>query len=180
MKKVGMIVAALALALCSFGCAPAPEEMVEITIPAQWSTENEAFNMDDLLGEESAFESVETNADGSVTITMTKSEHDELMAKVREAYDAGLTELLQSDAYSTITDVKANDDYTEFEVYIDGEQLGLAESMSSLVFYMYGGLYGILSGNPAEGARVDFINANTGEIIDSADSRNAGSGTSAE
>ena len=42
--------------------------------------------------------------------------------------------------------------------------------MSIIVFYMYGGMYAIFNGSDVGNIHVDFVNADSGEIINSADS----------
>lgn len=76
--------------------------------------------------------------------------------------------------FPTITNVSANDDFTNFTVTVSADELGLAESMSVIGLYMYGGLYGIFSGQTPDNIHVDFVNADSGEVISSADSSEAG------
>ena len=58
------------------------------------------------------------------------------------------------------------------------EELNLAESLSTLVFYLYGGMYNAFSGNAVDNISVTFINANTGSVISQANSKDMGSGDS--
>ena len=43
-----------------------------------------------------------------------------------------------------------------------------------LAFYMYGGMYNVFNGTEVENIAVDFINEATGQIINSANSRDMG------
>lgn len=43
-----------------------------------------------------------------------------------------------------------------------------------MAYYMYGGMYNIFNGTPVENVHVDFVNADSGEIMDSADSSDLG------
>lgn len=52
--------------------------------------------------------------------------------------------------------------------------LNFAESFSVLAFYMYGGMYNVFNGSTADNIAVDFINEATGQIINSAISRDMG------
>ena len=52
----------------------------------------------------------------------------------------------------------------------------MSESFSVMALYMYGGMYAIFNGEDAENIHVDFVNADTGEVISSADSKNLGGG----
>ena len=46
------------------------------------------------------------------------------------------------------------------------------ESFSTMAFYMYGGMYNIFNGTEVDNIHVDFVNADSGEIISSSDSKN--------
>ena len=43
-----------------------------------------------------------------------------------------------------------------------------------LAFYMYGGMYNVFNGTEVENIDFDFINEETGQIINSANSRDMG------
>ena len=51
----------------------------------------------------------------------------------------------------------------------------MSESFSVMALYMYGGMYGIFSGEEVDNVHVDFKNADSGEIISSANSEDMGS-----
>ena len=51
----------------------------------------------------------------------------------------------------------------------------MSESFLPVAFYMYGGMYSILSEEDTGNIHVDFINAYTGEVISSSDSSDTGS-----
>ncbi len=50
------------------------------------------------------------------------------------------------------------------------KKLDLNESISSLVFYTFGGMYNIFNGTKAENVHLDYINDKTDKIIESYDS----------
>lgn len=84
--------------------------------------------------------------------------------------------MIGSDDYPNITDIKANSDFTNFTVTTTSTYLDLAESMSIIVFYMYGGMYAIFNGSDVDNIHVDFVNTDSGEIINSADSSDMAAG----
>ena len=49
--------------------------------------------------------------------------------------------------------------------------LGFDESFSVLGFYMFGGMYNIFNGSEVDNIHVDFIYEATGEVFNSADSK---------
>ena len=141
---------------------------VIITLPAEFVGETTQEEL-----EEDAKEigyKVQINEDGSATYTMTKSQHKQLMEELRSSLNESLLAMVGSEEYPTFTKVEANDDFTVFTVTLNSTELGLAESISVLGFYMYGGIYNIFNGTEVDNIHVEFINSESGEIIYSSDS----------
>ena len=73
-----------------------------------------------------------------------------------------------------------NDKYNVSAVYFKREHIrtdGTASCGTHIkvkIFYMYGGMYNIFNGTEVENIAVDFINEATGQIINSANSRDMG------
>ena len=137
----------------------------------------------DLVGEEITQEEIDAkagenfisgklNEDGSVTYKMTKKQHKEMMDGVVESIESSLNEMVEGEDYS-FTEIKHNKDFTEFNITIAGEELSFADSIATLGFYMYGGMYGIFTGHKADHVVVNYYNA-AGELIRSADSDSLG------
>ena len=82
--------------------------------------------------------------------------------------------------YPNITSIEANDDFTSFTVTTKSTELDFAESFSVLAFYIYGGMYNQFNGTPVDNVHVDFVNADSGEIISSADSKDLAEEAEAE
>ena len=142
---------------------------VEITVPADFVGETTQADLDASVTS-GQFISATLNEDGSVTYKMTKGQHRELMDGIRESIEDGLNEMLESEDYS-FTKIEPNSDFTKFAVTTTSSELNLAESFSVLAFYMYGGMYHIFNGTEVDNITVDFINEATGEIINTANSR---------
>ena len=137
---------------------------VTITVPADYVGDVTQEELD-AQAKESDIHSITLNEDGSATYVMSKSQHKQMMKDLADNCNASL-----SDDYPNITDIKANSDFTNFTVTTTSTDLDLAESMSIIVFYMYGGMYAIFNGSDVGNIHVDFVNADSGEIINSADS----------
>ena len=45
-----------------------------------------------------------------------------------------------------------------------------------MALYMYGGMYGIFAGEKVDNVQVDFVNADSGEIISTGNSKDMGNG----
>ena len=145
---------------------------VTINIPAEYIGESSQEDLDK-KAEEYGYKAI-LNDDGSATYTMTKNQHIKIMAEMKDTLDEGLKEMIQSDDYPNFTDIKANDNYTTFTVTTKSSELDMTESFSVLAFYMYGGWYNAFNGTPVENVHVDFVNAESGALITSSDSKDMG------
>lgn len=147
---------------------------VTLTYPASMveeGTTQESLN-EEIKGEK-GIKSATLNEDGSVTYVMTKAYHREIVQEMENSIKEDLAAMVGSEDYPNFTDVQANDDFTSFTVTTTSTSLDLMESFSVLQFYLEGGLYGVISGNNPDNIHVEFVNAETGEIIQSADSSDA-------
>lgn len=154
---------------------------VEITIPAE-SAEYYGFSFEsqeeaDAYAKEQGFKSATLGDDGSVTIVMSKSQHKKTMEELNKTIDEALQAMIGSEDYPNITAVEHNDNYTEIKVTTESEELSLNESFSTLVFYIYGGMYNAFNGTPVDNIHIDFINEASGDVIDSFDSENMDDGS---
>lgn len=141
---------------------------VNITVPAEYvdgATQEEL----DASAAEIGYKVV-LNEDGSATYTMTKSQHRKLMAEMSNSINESLAEMVGSEDYPNITDISANSDFTEFTVTTKNTEPDLAESFAVMGFYLYGGMYHIFNGTTVDNIHVDYVNADSGEVISSSDS----------
>ncbi|MCD8325968.1 MAG: hypothetical protein LUC90_04570 [Lachnospiraceae bacterium] len=141
---------------------------VVITIPADYvgeTTQEELQAEADELGYTATL-----NEDGSATYVTTKSQHKRMMDSLADSIRESLDELVGSETYPNITDITVNDDFTEYVITITNESLDLSESFLVLGLYMYSGMYYIFDGSEVDNIHVDYVNADTGEVITSANS----------
>lgn len=157
--------------LDALGSVEVEEELfdVTLTIPKDFVGDSTQEDLDKLC-EESGFKSITLNDDGSATYVMTKSQHKTLMEEYRAQINSSLQEMVGSEDYPDITAIDVNDDFTEFTITTKSAELSTNESLSVMVFYMYSGLYAVFSGETADNVTVNFVNADTGEIISSSNS----------
>ena len=146
---------------------------VTLTIPEKFIGETTQEELDETV-KEKGYKSAVLNEDGSVTYVMSKAQHREMMDGVTKTINDALDEMVGSDDYPSITEAKANNDFTKFTITTKNTDLSISESLSALALYMYGGMYAIFNGKSVDNIHVDFINADTGEIISSSDSDNLG------
>lgn len=145
---------------------------VELTIPADYVSETTQEELD-TIAKENDFKSITLNEDGSATYVMTKGQHKKMMSEMENELNTALSEMIGSEDYPNFTNIKANSDFTEFTITTTSAELDYNESFSTIVFYMYGGMYNAFNGTTVDNIHVDFVNADSGEIISSADSSEA-------
>ena len=145
------------------------EETVTVVIPTVYEevkTQEEA----DRIREKNGYKSVVLEENGSLTIVMTKSQHDELIRDFRTSVDKGISEIIGAGGGSSIEKIEYNEDYSIFTVTVTEEEIGVIERQAADELIMYGALYHVYTGNDADRIRVDYVNAKSGEIIETADS----------
>lgn len=143
---------------------------VTLTIPADYVEATTQEELDE-AAKEYGYTAI-LNEDGSATYTMSKSQHKKMMEDFTSNIQESLDKMVGSEEYPNITSVTANSDFTAFTVTTKNEEPDLAESFSVMAFYMYGGMYNIFNGTEVDNIHVDFVNADSGEIISSSDSNN--------
>ncbi len=145
---------------------------VTITIPADYVESTTQEELDEAVKEHGYKATL--NEDGSATYVMTKSQHKEMMDELTSSMQESLDSMAGSEEYPNITSVTANSDFTEFTVTTTNSKPDLTESFSVMAFYMYGGMYNIFNGTEVDNIHVDFVNADSGEVISSSDSSSLG------
>lgn len=144
---------------------------VTITYPADWVGESTQSDLDQEVEESNGgIKSATLNEDGTATYVMSKAYQDKLLQDISDNITEDLNALVGSDDYPSFTAVETNSDFTQFTITTTSSELDLNEAFSVMLFYMYSGLYSVVSGEPVENVHVDFVNADTGEIIESSDS----------
>ena len=145
---------------------------VTLTIPADYVEATTQEELDEAAKEHGY--QAKLNEDGSATYTMTKKQHKEMMEELTASMQEELDDMIESETYPSITNVEANSDFTEFTVTTKNEKLDMTETFSVITFYMYGGMYSIFNGTEIDNIHVDFVNADSGEVISSHDSKYMG------
>ena len=145
------------------------EEKVTLVIPTVYenvTTQEEA----DQIRDRNGYESATLEEDGSLTIVMSRSQYDELLSSFRESVDRGIAEIISEDYGSSIEKIEYNDDYSVFTVTVTTDEIGIVERQTADELVMYGTLYHIYTAGEADHIQVDYVNRDSGEIIESADS----------
>ncbi len=155
--------------LCALFLSGCSSKTVELIIPASFM-EGQTQDELDKLSKDEGYESITLNDDGSATYVLTEKKHKDMMKDMTDTINDTLKDLIGSDDYPNVTDIKTNNNYTEFTVTTKSTELDLSESFSVMMFYMYGGMYNVFNGKEADNISVTFINADTGETISTSNS----------
>lgn len=179
MKKLAILLISALTAFCLTACGNTEEsassdEPITITIPASFIEQMGQDNINNLIGSDSQSQAT-MNEDGSMQLTFTREQYGLLLNQLKTNIDSALSNMSGSSDYPNIKEIKANDDFSNFEVYLNSGEVGLTESMATLVLYMYGGIFSTFAPDPnVDNIHVDFINAETGDVIQSSDSKDLG------
>lgn len=144
------------------------KDTVTITIPADFL--DAEGSEEEILAEaqEEGINDVVINDDGSITYTMTKEKHEELLAEMAGEIDDTIKEVVEGEeADPTYKAITHNSDYSQFEMAVDPtlyEESG--GSFNALSFTLLGAYYQAYAGNPDAGCVVTVKNAETGEEIE--------------
>lgn len=139
---------------------------VTITVPGDYYTDVEVTQeyLDNEC-KEKGYISETLNSDGSVSITMSKAKHKELLNELAGEMDKTIEEMVNSTDYS-FQKIEYNNDYTKFDVTLNADEVGLYESFASITFILSGVTYNMFNGKERSKITVNFYNA-SGALIDS-------------
>lgn len=145
---------------------------VEVTLPSYFFEESDELDLIDEL-EDDEVKDITKNADGSMTFKMTKDAHKEVLASSKESVDESIEEILEDkENYPSFDSISYNDDLTVFDIKVDSTTYNGLQAFSALSFYVMGNLYQAFNAVPENELKtvVNFINKETGEVIESGDS----------
>ena len=143
---------------------------VDITMPASFfdgQTEDEIK----AAAEENGYNSCTVNADGSVTYTMTKAKHQEMLDEFKVSMGETIDGLLNGeDKVASFISIDYADDFSKFDIYVDADAYSMWDSLYALTFYMTGAYYQSFAGVAADeiDVIVNFIDNETKEVLNTA------------
>lgn len=143
---------------------------VILTLPAAMAGEDVTEKTIEKDVEDSGFISGTLNEDGSVTYVMSEEAHEEFMEDYKKQLDESFAELIGSEQAPSIVAIEVNDDYTEFSVTLNAEEVGFGESFAALTLYMAAGMYHLFNGTEPENVSVKYLSEATGEVIEETNS----------
>jgi len=121
---------------------------VEITFSASFFADQDVSTFDvDGYTQENKLKKTVINEDGSITVTMSKSRHQELVDETVSTITQSFNEMIGSKDYPYITGITPNDDYSLVIVDVDKIKYQSAFlDISPLVIYIQTYFYQLLTG----------------------------------
>lgn len=148
---------------------------VDITLPQSFFTEEsesengktpeqyaeDAKSEDGILG-------AKVNDDGSVTLTMTKAKHQEMMDSAKQGIDEMIDSYLSDEeSFPSIKEIEHNDSYDTYTLKVDREAFENSwDSLAALGFGITGLYYQYFDGATEPKVTVDFVDIDSGDLID--------------
>ena len=147
---------------------------VTVTIPSDFVEENMTQEQLDQAVKEHGYKSATLNNDGSVTYVMTKAQHNEMMQGIEQSIAETLDEIANAEDTPNIVKVESNKDYTQYKVFLKTDTVGLTEAFTPLSLYFVSGMYHVFNGTEVDNVNIQFINEETGLVIEEANSKDMG------
>ena len=117
------------------------------------------------LVKEEGIEQVKLNDDTTVTFSFTKSKLEELKESYLLAIQQLITEVPKDESIS-IKEIKNNEDYTEYTITVNSNELKTAESIIAVQLIDLSSYYASLLQNQDITVDIAFVNAENNEVID--------------
>ena len=139
----------------------------DITFPA--FVVEEIFGSDEIDLEayksENGISAAEQNPDGSITVTMTKKQHTELLGEIKSNAEESFSELIESDSTPYVKSIQHTDNFKTITVQVD--RAGYEEALFDLTPFIVGisgSMYQVFVGDEPH-VEVVVYDAATGDVI---------------
>lgn len=143
---------------------------VDITLPASFF-EDQTEEEIQAAAKENNVKKCVINEDGTVTYTMTKKAHKELLDDLKAECDKSVQNLLEGeDKVASFVSIDYNDNLSKFDVYVDASIYATLDNMYALGFYIVGAYYQAFAGIDLDEVDVivNFIDNETKEVLHTA------------
>lgn len=115
---------------------------------------------------ENGYSDCKINEDGSVTYTMSKKKHSEMLDEMKTSFEELAAGCLEGEKeVESFVDIQYNDDFSKIDIYVDAEQYTMWDLLYAMTFYITGATYQAFTGvaNDDIDVVVNFIdNVNAG------------------
>ncbi len=139
---------------------------VEITIPAELFAEQDMENFDpDAYASEQGFISAKVNDDKSVTITMSKAKHNQILDEYRKSIAAAIAEFVNGEDTPYIKEITHDDDFTTVTIKVDREAYENAFDLTPFAIGIYAKTYQVYTEIEFH-VDITIVDAENGDTID--------------
>lgn len=160
----------LSMLICPFKVNAAGPETVSTTIPGSYFS---GMSSDEILKKavENGYSNAVINSDGSLTCTMPKATHDELLTVMNQAIDETVADMITGkEAYSSFKAIVHDDGMTTFNIAVDASLYENSfDYIGLLTFYKLGADYQTMNGIAKNDINIyiNVLDMSTGLVIDS-------------
>lgn len=140
---------------------------VDITLPASLFADEDMTKFDaNAYASEQGFKSAKLNEDGSVTVTMTKAKHKELLKEMADSLDANFKEFVNSENTPYIKEITHNENFTIVTMKVDKAAYENAFDFTPLTIGMSVAMYQAFTETEYR-VEISILDAATGTTINS-------------
>jgi len=140
---------------------------VDITLPASMFEGQDMSSFDaDAYADEQGFSSAKVNDDGSITVTMTKAKHTEMLDEMATSLDTTFAEFVNGEDTAYIKEITHNDDFTTVTMKVDKAAYENAFDFTPLAIGMSVAMYQAFTETEYH-VEINIVDATTGETINS-------------
>jgi major membrane immunogen (membrane-anchored lipoprotein) len=137
---------------------------IDITFPEEIVGDTSSFNEKEYLEQNEGMKSAKVNEDGSLTLTMTKKKHNELLDEMKLNMDDTFRELIEGKDTPYIKNIEHTGDYREVRVMVDKEPYVESFDFTPYVIGVSAGMYQLYAGEEYK-STIIMEDAETGEEI---------------
>lgn len=119
---------------------------VDITLPSTLIEDVSDFNEEEYIAENEGIKAAKINEDGSLTLTMTKKKHEEIVSEMKEEVITSLSGLIESEDTPYIKEVEYNKDFKQVMLSVDREAYEDAFDLTPLFVGILVGTYQVYAG----------------------------------
>lgn len=166
MKKLIALLLALVMSFSLVSCGS--KSAVEITLPAAYFEGTDAADII-ASAQKQGFTTCAVNEDGSVTYTMSKAKHQEILKEFKASVDETIQDMIDGDqAVESFQKIEYNDTISEVNIFVDKAKYSPFDGLSGLAFYFIGAQYQTFAGVAEDDIDVvvKFIDQATSETVD--------------
>lgn len=140
---------------------------VDITLPASMFEGQDMTTFDaDAYANEQGFSAAKVNEDGSITVTMSKTKHKELLEEMAISLETNFAEFVNGENTPYIKEISHNDDFTAVTMKVDKAAYESALDFTPLAIGMSVAMYQAFIETEYH-VEISIVDVATGETINS-------------